>query len=74
MCYLSGETGHIPWNCPENHQQRSPSKPKHKAKPVKTMDEESQMACGASFKSRNNENSIVDSGAYDSVTRIHGEL
>ena len=27
VCYLCGETGHIRWNCPENHQERSLSKP-----------------------------------------------
>eukprot|EP00731_Ephydatia_muelleri_P005270 Em0002g1446a len=54
---------HIRWNCPENHQERSLSKPKHIAKPVKTMEEDSELACGASSKSYNKENWIVDSGA-----------
>ncbi|KAL5515273.1 hypothetical protein EMCRGX_G000418 [Ephydatia muelleri] len=69
VCYLCGETGHIRWNCPENHQERSLSKPKHIAKPVKTMEEDSELACGASSKSYNKENWIVDSGASSHMTQ-----
>ena len=69
VCYLCGETGHIRCNCPENHQERSLLKPKHTAKPVKTMDEESEVACGASSKSCNKENRIVDSGASSHITQ-----
>eukprot|EP00731_Ephydatia_muelleri_P034359 Em0056g18a len=69
VCYLCGETGHIRWNRPENHQERSLSKPKHIAKPVKTMEEDSELACGASSKSYNKENWIVDSGASSHMTQ-----
>eukprot|EP00731_Ephydatia_muelleri_P036346 Em0239g7a len=53
----------------ENHQERSLSKPKHIAKPVKTMEEDSELACGASSKSYNKENWIVDSGASSHMTQ-----
>eukprot|EP00731_Ephydatia_muelleri_P018948 Em0011g988a len=51
--------------CQKGRQQ----KPKHIAKPVKTMEEDSELACGASSKSYNKENWIVDSGASSHMTQ-----